>query len=345
MTTTTPKQELTLLPLMQLTTGFWASKTLFAAHELGLFSLLSRRDGGTSGQIAADLKIAERPAEILLTACASLGLLDKRDGRYRNSPIAEKYLVPGASEYFGGFVAFNDKRLYGTYGRLIEAVRSNRPVGWDPDTQRSFFDSTDTTITRDFYEAMRSLSTATGQALVSVADIRTRSRLLDVGGGSGAIAIELCRVHPGLSATVFDLPHVANFAAAKIDAAGLSDRIATTAGDLFAPDPYPAGHDIALLSLIMHSFTPDQDRQILAKTRDCLPSGGLVVISELLVNDDKTGPPPAALMSLTMLIEDEGRNYTAAEYEQWLTGTGFRKPRRVSLNVPGANGLILAEKP
>jgi len=95
----------------------------------------------------------------------------------------------------------------------------------------------------------------------------------------------------------------------------------------------------------MHSFTPDQDRQILAKTLDCLPSGGLMVISELLVNNDKTGPPPAALMSLTMLVEDEGRNYTAAEYEQWLTKTGFRNVRRVPLDVPAANGLILAEKP
>lgn len=336
MTTSTPQQELTLLPLMQLTTGFWASKALFAAHELDLFSVLSRRGGGTTAEVAAGLGIAERPAEMLLTACASLGLLDKRDGRYRNAPVAEKYLVPGGPDYFGGFVAFNDKRLYGTYGQLTEAVRSNRPVGWNPDEQRSFFDSADTIITRHFYEAMHSLSTATGQALASVADIRGQSRLLDVGGGSGAIPIELCRACPGLTATVFDLPHVTDFAAAKI---------ATAAGDLFAPDPYPGGHDVALLSLIMHSFTPDQDRQILAKTFGCLPSGGLVVISELLVNDDKTGPPPAALMSLTMLIEDEGRNYTAAEYEQWLTETGFRNVRRVPLDVPAANGLILAEKP
>jgi 3-hydroxy-5-methyl-1-naphthoate 3-O-methyltransferase len=345
MTTTAHEQELTPLPLMQLATGFWASKALFAAHELDLFSLLSRRDGGTTAQVAAGLGIAERPAEMLLTACASLGLLAKRDGRYRNVPLAEKYLVPGGPDYFGGFVAFNDKRLYGTYGQLIEAVRSNRPVGWDPDEQRSFFDSADTIIARDFYEAMHSLSTPTGQALASVADIRARSRLLDVGGGSGAIPIELCRACPGLKATVFDLPHVADFAAAKIAAAGLSDRIATAAGDLFASDPYPSGHDVALLSLIMHSFTPDQDRQILAKTQDCLPSGGLVVISELLVNDEKTGPPPAALMSLTMLIEDEGRNYTATEYEQWLTETGFQNPRRIPLNVPAANGLIIADKP
>ena len=149
----------------------------------------------------------------------------------------------------------------------------------------------------------------------------------------------------GLTATVFDLPHVTEFAAGKIAAAGLSGQISTAAGDLFAPGPYPAGHDVALLSLILHSFTPDQDQQILAKTFACLPSGGLILISELLVNDDKTGPPPAALMSLTMLVEDEGRNYTAAEYEQWLTQAGFRHTRRIPLDVPGANGAIIAEKP
>jgi 3-hydroxy-5-methyl-1-naphthoate 3-O-methyltransferase len=63
------------------------------------------------------------------------------------------------------------------------------------------------------------------------------------------------------------------------------------------------------------------------------------------VNDDKTGPPPAALISLTMLVEDEGRNYTAAEYEQWLTETGFRRIRRIPLDVPTASGVVIGEKP
>jgi hypothetical protein len=70
----------------------------------------------------------------------------------------------------------------------------------------------------------------------------------------------LCRARPALTATIFDLPHVTDFAARKIAAAGLSGRITTAAGDLFAPGPYPAGHDIAVLSLILHSFTPEQDR-------------------------------------------------------------------------------------
>jgi len=130
------------------------------------------------------------------------------------------------------------------------------------------------------------------------------------------------------------LPHVAGFAAEKIAAADLSGRITTAAGDLFASGPYPAGHDVALLSPILHSFAPDQDRQILAKTFACLPGGGLALVSELPVNGDKTGPPPAALMSLTVLVEDEGRNYAAAEYERWLTETGFRRTRCIPSMSP-----------
>lgn len=336
---------LTPLPLMELSTAFWASKTLFAAHELELFARLSNGDGATAAGLAGELDIEERPAEMLLTACTSLGLLEKRDGRYVNSPLAEEYLVPGRPSYFGGFVDLCDRRLYRTWGRVTEAIRSNRPVGWDPAQQRSFFDSEDTAFILGFYEAMHSLSTPTGRALAELIDFDDHSRLLDLGGGSAAIDIELCTAFPRLQATVFDLPRVVEFAAGKVEAAGLGDRIDTVVGDLFAGDPYPGGYDIVLLSLILHGFTEEADRTILGKCFEALPSGGTLLLSELLVNDEKTGPVPAALMSLTMLVEDEGRSYTAAEYTDWLTDAGFTDVRRVLLDVPGSNGLLLASKP
>jgi hypothetical protein len=143
---------------------------------------------------------------------------------------------------------------------------------------------------------------------------------------------------------VFDLPGVVQFAAGKIAAAGLQDRIATAPGDLFGDAPYPDGRDVAFLSLILHSFREDQDRLILPKCADCLPSGGAIVISELLVDDDKTGPAPAALMSLTMLVEDEGRSYTAAEYTGWLLDAGFCEVRRLPIEAPGANGVVVATR-
>ena len=100
------------------------------------------------------------------------------------------------------------------------------------------------------------------------------------------------------------------------------------------------------MSMIMHDWSEPEDREILRKCYEALPSGGMVVISELLVNDEKTGPAPAALMSLNMLIETEGgRNYTPSEYAEWLTELGFGNIRTVWFEAAGANGAVLAYKP
>jgi predicted O-methyltransferase YrrM len=138
---------------------------------------------------------------------------------------------------------------------------------------------------------------------------------------------------------------VCEIAARKIAAAGCEDHIAVNPGDFLADTELPAGHDVVLLSMIMHDWTPEQDLAILRKCFAALPPGGLIVISELLVNDEKTGPPAAALMSLNMLVETVGRNYTAAEYEHWLHATGFVDVQTVTFDAPGANGAVLARKP
>jgi hypothetical protein len=168
-------------------------------------------------------------------------------------------------------------------------------------------------------------------------------RLLDIGGGSGAYDIELCKQYGALRATVFDLPHVAAIAAGKIAGAGLSGRIATLGGSFF--EQLPAGHDVHLLSMILHDWDEAKNRALLRRSFEALPGGGAVVISELLVDDEKTGPAPAALMSLNMLIETEGRNYTPAEYSVWLEDAGFRHVETVRFDAPAANGAVIGRKP
>jgi 3-hydroxy-5-methyl-1-naphthoate 3-O-methyltransferase len=332
-------------PLMQLTTGFWAFKTLAAAHEFDLFSRLSGTGGTTPGELADTLSIDERPADMLLTGCAALGLLVKAGSRYVNSPLAEEFLVRGKPSYFGGWVQMLDQRLYSGWGRLSDAIRTNRPTTWDPDEQSSIFDGEDPVLLAVFWEAMHSLSTATAQALGRAVDLGDARRLLDVGGGSGAFDIELCRIYPDLTATVFELPKVAAIAADKVQKEELSERIATVSGDFFADPALPAGHDTILLSMIMHDWAPERCEVILQKCWTALPRGGRVIICELLVNDDHTGPVPAALMSLNMLVETEGRNYTPGEYEQWLTDQGFEDVHTVWFEAAGANGVVLGRKP
>ncbi|MEV0132558.1 methyltransferase [Dactylosporangium sp. NPDC050688] len=330
---------------MQLTTGFWAFKTLAAAHELDLFSRLSGTTGTTAPDLAETLAIEERPADMLLTGCTALGLLVKHDSRYRNSPIAEEFLVRGKPYYFGGWVQMLDQRLYPGWARLTDAIRTNRPTTWNPDRQSSLFDGEDPRLLAVFWEAMHSLSTFTARALGRAVDLSGARRLLDVGGGSAAYDIELCRLYPDLTATVYDLPKVADIAAGKVEEAGLADRIGTVAGDFFAGAALPGGHDTILLSMILHDWAEDRCRGILRKCWAALPSGGQVVVAELLVNDERTGPPPAALMSLNMLVETEGRNYTPGEYTRWLRDAGYQDVRTVWFDGPGANGAVIGTKP
>jgi len=331
------------IPLMALSTGFWAFKTLAAAHELDLFSRLAGGVGTTIAELAQALDLHPRPAEMLLTGCAALGLLEKTDDRYRNTPLSETYLVRGKPYYFGGFVQMADKRLYAGWDKLTEALLANRPTTWDPAVQSSMFDGEDPVVLAHFWEAMHSLSTMTARKLGEAVDLGHFRRLLDIGGGSGAYDIELCKQYGALRATVFDLPHVAAIAEGKIAEAGLADRIGTAGGSFF--EPLPEDHDLHLLSMILHDWDEAKNRALLRRSFEALPSGGAVIISELLVNDEKTGPAPAALMSLNMLIETEGRNYTPAEYSAWLEEAGFRHVETVWFDAPAANGAVIGRKP
>jgi 3-hydroxy-5-methyl-1-naphthoate 3-O-methyltransferase len=331
------------VPLMALSTGFWAFKTLAAAHELDLFSRLAGGPDTTAGELAQALGLHPRPAEMLLTGCAALGLLEKTDGRYRNTPLSEAYLVRGKPYYFGGFVQMADKRLYAGWGKLTEALRTNRPTTWDPAVQSSLFDGADPTMLALFWEAMHSLSSMSARKLGEAVDFSRFRRLLDIGGGSGAYDIELCKQYGDLRATVFELPHVAEIAAVKVAETGLTERVDAVGGSFF--ESLPDGHDVHLLSMVLHDWDERKNRALLRRSFEALPSGGAVVIAELLVNDEKTGPAPAALMSLNMLIEAEGRNYTPAEYSAWLEEAGFGQIETVWFDAPAVNGAVIGRKP
>jgi hypothetical protein len=281
---------------------FLVVQDLASAYELGLFEQLSGTSGTTAGELADRLGIASRPAEMLLTGCAALGLLQEQDGRYANSPLSDEYLVPGEPNHFGGLVMF-DRRLYAGWDKLTQAIRTDRPTTWDPDRERSMFESADPEVLATFWEAMHALSTLTGRALGEAFDLGGFRRLLDVGGGAAAFDIVLCQRYPELRATVYDLEFVADIAAGNVKDAGLTDRIAVTPGDFFADAGFPGGHDLHLFSMIMHDWNEVRDRLLLRKSFEALDSGGAVLICELLVDDHKAGPVPAALMSLNMLVE------------------------------------------
>ncbi|WKU06212.1 methyltransferase [Micromonospora sp. HUAS LYJ1] len=337
---------ITPTPLMHLVAGVWGFKTLAVGVEFGLFTRLAGGRTVTVAEAAAEFGLDERPADLLLSASASLGLLEKAGDGYRNSALAEQFLVEGRPYYFGAQVRYSDLRTYLPWHRVGEALRGNRPLTWDPQQQDSLFDTTDPELVAQFWDAMFATSRFTARALADAYDFGAHRRLLDVGGGAGAFPIEFCLRLPELRATILDLPHVCVRAGERIAEAGLTDRIGTVAGDFLADPALPDGHDVILLSMILHDWDEPTNRALLARCHAALPPGGVVVVSELLLNDERTGPPEAALMGMNMLVETEGgKNYSGAEYRQWLTDAGFVDVRTVAFEAPGANGAVLARRP
>lgn len=331
---------------MGIVSGFWSFKTLAAAVNLELFTAL--RDGrvATAAEVCSEFDLAERPTDMLLAACASLGLLERTAGGYRNSDLAEEFLVTGRPNYFGGLVRYCDERTYLAWHRIEEALRTDKPLTWDPDQQGSFFEITNPHTRKLFWDAMHSTSMFTAGALSEAYDFGAYRSLLDVGGGSGAYAIVLSQRNPALRTTVFDLPHVCEIAERNIANAGLDDQVHTHPGDFMSEHALPSGHDVILLSMVLHDWDEPTNRALLAKCYQALPTGGAVVISELILDPDRDGPVAAALMGLNMVVETEGgRNYSATEYAEWLADAGFTEVRRLAFDAPGANGAMVAAKP
>jgi hypothetical protein len=146
------------IPLMALSTASGRSRRWpLRTSWISLATL--RAATAPRSELAQAFGLHSRPAEMLLTGCAALGLLEKSNGRYRNTPLSETYLVRGKPYYFGGFVQMADQRLYAGLGKLIEALRTNRPTTWDPAAQSSTFEGEDPTMLATFWETMHSLST------------------------------------------------------------------------------------------------------------------------------------------------------------------------------------------
>jgi 3-hydroxy-5-methyl-1-naphthoate 3-O-methyltransferase len=336
---------LTPAPLMEIADGFRVAKVLAAALEFELFTRLDRRGDATIEEIADELGIAVRPARMLLAGAVSLGLLDRRADRYLNTPLASEFLVTGKRYYFGDLIRFTDRREYSAWGRLEWAIRNNKPTTWDSDAAPTVFDG-EGMVNDLFWNALYSGAMFTARALALSVDFSGFRRLLDVGGGSGAFCIEITSHYPGLTASVFDQPFVCGLADKAISDADATARVDTVPGD-FWTEQLPGGYDVMLLSNVLHDWSDEQNRVLLAKAHEALEPGGAVVIAETFVDDDRTGPIAGAVYSLNMLIETtDGENYTRAEYESALADVGFSDITRAGfiIDAPGANGALIARK-
>jgi methyltransferase len=332
-----------------ITEGHAAFQLMWAGAQLDLFTHLSRHpDGLGRQQIASLLGLQDQPARILLVGLASIGLIVKRGENYCNADLTDELLVQGKPNSMLAVLGWQNHIVYPGLVDFVESLKQGTNVGLrhfpgDEDTlyPRLAHDKKLETV---FQDAMSGLSTQANKDLVDHVDLSGSSHLMDVGGGDGTNALAFARKYPHLKVTVFDSPSICEIANRNIIEAGLQDRVNTHPGELFTT-PYPDGPDAIMYAHMFTIWSPENNRQILKKTYEALPSGGKALIFNMMGNDDDTGPVSTALGSpyFLAIATGEGMLYSWSDYEDWLSGVGFSDFKRID-NLPLDHGVFIGIK-
>ncbi|HKY94894.1 MAG TPA: methyltransferase, partial [Kiloniellales bacterium] len=266
--------ELSPARILEVGSGFWASRTLLSAVEIGLFTLLAR-EPLTGDEIVERLGLHPRAVPDFPDALLALGFLE-RDGdgpgaRYRNTAETARFLDRHSPHYVGGLLEMFAARLYGFWGNLTEALHSGEPQNEIKATGEPVFAKLyeDPKRLEQFLSAMEGVSAANFRALAQKFDFSRYRTLCDIGGASAQLCRLVAEANPHLKCFSYDLPEVSAVAERKIKAAGLSDRVQTLSGDFFL-DPLPRA-DVITMGMILHDWNLEKKLQLIRAAYDALP--------------------------------------------------------------------------
>ncbi|MDA7915983.1 methyltransferase [Verrucomicrobia bacterium] len=304
----------------------YAAELLAASiAHFDFFTWLNSNPDSSTEAICKQFNFAPRPADVLLTLCRANGFIVTNDSdQHALTQLACEHLVKGSPWNLGPYYApIQDTPIVQSF---LKALTSGKPANWQAqkegdDWHKSMLSED---FARGFTELMNCRGLALGQALAkSVAPLLgSRSRVLDVGGGPGIYASTLVAAHPQLSATVIEQAPVDAIAREEIKKHGLSDRIDVVTADMFQ-DPWPEAVDILLLSNVLHDWNFPEVHTLLRKSAETLSPGGLLIIHESFLNDDKTGPLPVAEYSALLMNITQGKCYAPGEYGAILSDLNF----------------------
>jgi hypothetical protein len=318
---------------MQIGLGFWASKTLLSAAELGLFTELA---GGPldAETLRGRLGLHPRSARDFFDALVALRFLERRDNLYSNAPDTDAFLDRRKPTYIGGILEMAGHRLFGHWHSLIEALRTGKPQGESKNGGDHFAKlyATPEKLKR-FLEGMTGVSLGAAHAIARKFPWADYATFADIGVAQGAVPVQVARAHPHLHGVGYDLPGVQPVFEEYIARNGVAKRVTFQAGDFFK-DALPAV-DVIIMGHILHDWDLPQKQALIKKAYDALPAGGAFIVYEALIDDDRRESAFGLLMSLNMLIETPGGfDYTGADCQGWMREAGFRKTRVEHLAGP-----------
>jgi len=313
--------------IMQLGLGFWSSKTFLSAVELGLFTELAN-GALNEDQLRERLQLHPRSARDFFDALVSLGMLEREDGLYRNTPDTDLFLDRNKLSYIGGMLEMANERLYVFWASLTAGLRTGLPQNEIKSGMNGLFEGlySDPHRLRLFLSGMTGLSMGASRAIAEKFPWDKYRTVVDVGGAQGGLLVQVCLAHPHVTGVNFDLGPVGPIFTDYVAANGLADRLKFLEGNFFEQNIPTA--DVITMGHILHDWDLAEKKMLLGKAYDALPDGGALIVFEALIDDERRQNAAGLLMSLNMLIETPGGfDYTGKDCSQWMREAGFKETR------------------
>ncbi len=315
--------------------SFTKSRIILTGAELDIFTLISQ-GVDTAAALAGKKGLDTRAVTRLLDATVTLGLLQKENGRYRLTPDAAVLSADHPESILP--MVLHMSELWETWSRLTDIVIHGKNAHSVPVAKK------DEKTRNAFIGAMHVVGRKLSVEIAAALDLSGFKKLLDIGGASGTYTIAFLEKNPGMKAVIFDLPPVVSLAEERLHDAGVDDRVELVAGDFYT-DPLPEGCDVALLSAIIHQNSPEQNVDLYRKIHRALVPGGMLIIRDHIMEENRVEPPAGAIFAINMLVGTEGGDtYTFSEIEEGLCVAGFTDIRKHQ-GGKRMDGIVTARKP
>lgn len=306
--------------VLDVTLSLYAYPAILVGHQLGLFKILGPRSKKLS-DICDELSLKRRSSEIVLSVAMALGFVNRELQEYSLTQLGKDYLLDDSPAYFGYFfdLMVENSNNY-SIKHLEKAIRDDEPQAYG---EKDIFEShrNEPKKAEKFTLAMHSLSIGAATQWPDMIDLSKNRLMLDIGGGSGVHSIGAVSRWPDLCSLIYDLDEICDFTKEHTSDYGFQNRIDFYSGDMWH-DPFPVA-DLHFYSHIFHDWPPENNRFLAEKSFNSLPTGGRIMIHEILYNDQKTGPLAAAAFSVMMLGWTQGEQYSGRELSELLSDAGF----------------------
>ncbi|MDQ5986372.1 MAG: 3-hydroxy-5-methyl-1-naphthoate 3-O-methyltransferase [Syntrophus sp. SKADARSKE-3] len=331
------KRENSNEAILKLARQFMESRILLSAAEMNIFTLIAEKPS-TAKDLAGTLKADLRALTIFLDALAAMGLLSKNESLYATAPEAAPFLTDKSPQSVLPMV-LHAAHLWESWSGLTHIVKGSGLTGVPVSS------ASDAGEMRAFIGAMHVVAMPLAQKIAAaVLQHGPSGNLIDVGGASGTYTIAFLNAAPEMKATLFDRPAVIEIARGRLADAGMLDRVRLVSGD-FYKDELPGGHDLVLLSAIIHQNSPVENVKLFRKVLRAMVPGGRLVIRDHVMEPSRTEPADGAIFAVNMLVNTPGGStYTFDEINHWLEEAGFTGIRLLKTGKH-MDALIEAIKP